>query len=173
MAGKVIGSLMVIISFSGMGFWCSKRRILCRKQMLELKRILILLKDEIRFLHTPLPEALKRLGNSSVSPFSDIFQQMGESLKNHEAENFYDVWEQGINRIFRESSIKWEYLEELLILGKNLGTMDWQAQLNRLDVYLMELEESLKRMQEENREKVKLYRVLGILSGIFIIILLV
>lgn len=173
MAGKIIGSLMVIISFSGLGFWSSKRRLLCRKQMLELKRLLLLLRDEIRFAHTPLPGALIRIGGKSIPPFKDIFREMGENLMNHEMDGFYNAWEMGINRLYTESCLKWEDLEELLALGKNLGTMDFMAQLNRLDAYLQELEGRLCFIQEENKEKVKLYRILGIISGIFLTILLV
>lgn len=173
MTGKIAGAVMVIISFSGLGFWLAGRRILCRKQLLELKRLLMILGDEIRFAHTPLPEALKRIGNKASPPFFDVFCKMGESLIRHETESFYDVWSAGVHRLFMESCIKWEDLEELDVLGKNLGSMDFEAQLNRLNLYLMELDERLKWIQEENREKVRLYRLFGILSGIFITILLV
>lgn len=173
MALKIAGAVMVIISFSGLGFWSAGRRILCRKQMLELKRLLIILRDEIRFAHTPLPEALKRLGEKASPPFSDIFKEMGESLSFNETDSFYNVWTTGVHRLFERSRIKWEDLEGLDMLGKNLGSMDFTAQLNRIDVYLQELEDRIKRVQEENREKVKLYRLLGVLSGIFLTILLV
>ena len=173
MAWKAAGAVMVIISFSGLGFWSAGRRIFCRQQLLELRRLLVILGDEIRFARTPLPEALKRIGSKASSPFSDIFCKMGESLIRHETESFYDTWTIGIHRLFMESCIKWEDLEELDVLGKNLGSMDFEAQLNRLNLYLRELDERLIRIQDENREKVKLYRLLGILSGIFITILLI
>lgn len=173
MTGKILGAVMVIISFSGMGFWVSGQRILCRKQMLELKRLLLILRDEIRFAHSPLPEAFIRIGNKSSPPFSSVFLEMGEKLRDHKTDSFYAAWSEGVKRLMLESRIKREDLEELDTLGRNLGTMDWQAQLNRLDAYLNEFDGRLSQVHEENKEKVKLYRLLGVSAGIFLTILLV
>ena len=60
----------------------------------------------------------------------------------------------------------------LLELGKQLGCPDLSVQLQTLELFEEGLRELIKKASEDCREKAKIYRYLGALSGLFLVVLL-
>ena len=62
--------------------------------------------------------------------------------------------------------------EEFVQLGEYLGYLDMDVQKNTLEWYLQQLKTEIDALTEEMPVKKKLYQSLGVLSGIFLAILL-
>ena len=58
-----------------------------------------------------------------------------------------------------------------MLLGQYLGYLDIDMQENTIALYLQELEQKIRLLQEEMPARQKLYQSMGILGGIFISIL--
>lgn len=58
---KFIGAVLVIISGTGIGFKASENLILQNVQLKKLKELLIILRGEIRYNNTVMPQALRNI----------------------------------------------------------------------------------------------------------------
>lgn len=85
--------------------------------------------------------------------------------------NFTMVWQEGlhagINTAFRPEDI--EFLDQV---GLSLGSTDIAGQLNTLELHKNNLAMIRQKAEEECKRKTKLYRSLGVLSGVFLSIML-
>ena len=63
-------------------------------------------------------------------------------------------------------------VETLKSMGNQLGLADEQVQIRLLDVYLEHLGRTIDDLQEEYKNKTKLYHCLGIMGGLLVSILL-
>lgn len=61
---------------------------------------------------------------------------------------------------------------QMIKFGEHLGYLDKEMQLNTLDLYLVQLDEELRGLTSNVKEKTYLYNSLGIMAGIFISIVL-
>ena len=63
--------------------------------------------------------------------------------------------------------------KEWLTLGENLGYLDMEMQLHMLEIFQTHLSESMEEEREEVKRQSKLSRILGVMSGIFLTVLLI
>ena len=65
-----------------------------------------------------------------------------------------------------------EYLEQLAGLGEHLGYLDVDMQERTLGLYLEQLDISIEYLRTNQREKCRLYTSLGIMGGMFLVIVM-
>ena len=66
-----------------------------------------------------------------------------------------------------------EELQKLKELGKSMGMADLEMQVKSLDLYLEELARSMSDLRPVIKNKIRLYHCLGVMSGLFLSILLI
>ena len=65
-----------------------------------------------------------------------------------------------------------EDLEQLAALGEHLGYLDLDMQERTLLLYLEQLDLSIEYLQRHRQEKCRLYTSLGVMGGIFLVIVM-
>lgn len=170
---KIIGCLLVIGSSTGMGFFFSNE-MRCRLDNLkELKKLVSLLRGDIRYANTPLPEAISsitRRHNGSYNTFLGIVSDKLHELSGH---TFSEIWKDAVNQELADTSLSKKDKLHLIQFGENLGYLDKDMQMNVIDLFLSQLEEEIKEMTKTLKEKSYLYNTLGIMAGIFIVIVMI
>ena len=73
----------------------------------------------------------------------------------------------------RDTGLEQEEKDKLSEIGKRLGNADMEAQIRSLDLYLEELKKSMEEKREGMKTRIRLCHCLGVMSGIFLTILLV
>ena len=73
--------------------------------------------------------------------------------------------------LFR-SPLRKEEIRIIKDFGIHLGTTDRETQLKNIDECVNEMEVCILNLKREKKEKCKLYKMLGVLSGVFISIIL-
>ncbi|MEG2774554.1 MAG: stage III sporulation protein AB [Acetivibrio sp.] len=169
---KILGSVFIIFSTSFLGYLLGMEKKNRLKQLRQLKKAGYLLRGEIQYGYTPLPEALINLGERSQTVFSDFFISVAEKLKKYEGESFYGIWEKEIKENLIKTSLQVGDKKKLMALGENLGYLDQEMQIKNIDLYLDGLEEEIKVEMNSQNEKIRLYQLLGVLSGIFVTIVM-
>ena len=167
---KLIGTVITITACSAIGYLKAGDLEERKKQLLELKRILSMMQDEIRYAATPIPEMLTLFSEKAKVPFSDFFSRVQKQLE--ESNEFQDIWYREAEELGKQSSLNCEDIEELKQLGSELGCLDITSQIHRILYYTERLEEKLQIITEENRQKTRLYRLSGVMAGLFFSILL-
>lgn len=170
---KVVGCVLVITSSTAMGFFFSNE-MKCRIEGLrELKKLIGLLRGDIRYASTPLPEAISALYRRHTGSFNPFFRYVSEKLQELSGLTFSEVWKQAVERELLDTSLTKKDKLNLIHFGENLGYLDKDMQMNTLDLYLSQLEDEIADLSKTVKEKTYLYNSLGIMAGVFISIIMV
>lgn len=170
---KIIGCMLVIASSAGMGFYFSgeiKSRI---EDLKELKKLIGLLRGDIRYASTPLPEAISAMARRSSGHFEVFLKNVSGKLSELSGATFFEIWREAVEKDLIDTSMAKKDKCQLIQLGENLGYLDKDMQLNTLDLYLSRLDEEIADLTKTAKEKTYLFRSLGIMAGIFISIIMI
>lgn len=170
---KIIGCIMVVLSSAGVGFYYSseiKSRI---DDLKELQKLIGLLRGDIRYASTPLPEAIHSISKRHNGKFFPFFNCISIQLEELSGRTFSQIWKSATECELMNSSLTKKDKLHLIQFGDTIGYLDKEMQLNTLDLYLSQLDYEISDLSKTVKEKSYLYRTLGITSGIFIIILMV
>lgn len=169
---KAAGSLLVAVCtwLLGAAFQNDlKQRILLLE---DFQRGVLLLHQEIEYLKLPLGEAALLAGKSLREPLSAFFEEVGRELERLPGTPFFMVWRECGVRNLLDTALKEEDLELFWQLGIQLERMEPGGGSAFFGMFEQRLEAALSGAVEEHREKAQLYKRLGMMGGIFLVILL-
>lgn len=169
---KILGSLMIVIASTSLGFNLAVRYVERPRQIRQLISCLSALKSHINYVAIPLPEALSRCTGGITGPVAELFHTMAWLLVNKGWLTPQAALDQALKQSNKLALNKAER-EVLAVFSANLGGMNREEQHKSLDL----AHEQLSRIQYEAEklcdQNVKMYRYLGVCSGLAIIIILV
>lgn len=137
----------------------------------ELKRFLIALnmfKAKIEFTYEPIKEIFESISKTVYEGNKNIF---GLSAKNLNYRDVYLVWQEN-TEILRDTLEK-EDIEIIKTFGKLLGKTDKNGQISEMLLSKELIERQVEKAEEEKNKNVKLYRSLGVITGLTIIIVFI
>lgn len=170
---KGIGSVLIVVATSliGYGFGLDLQKHL--EEQRYLRQIIFMIRGEIRYAKTPLSEVLEHVGKRSKDPYRSWFQTLAAQLRERSGNSFQTLWEQTMKTYLIQSALSQEDLEQLRELGQNLGYLDGEMQIRTIDLYLERLELAIEKTREDLTAKKRLYNYLGVMSGILIAVVLI
>ena len=80
---------------------------------------------------------------------------------------FEEIWITAIDIHFKDTFLTYSELEELKQIGKNISHKE------ALALFLAQIELFIQHTREEEKTKKKLYQSMGIMTGIFLVIVLI
>ena len=167
---KFIGAVILICATSFIGFSmaaeCSKRP----RALRELQSMLQMLENEISYLSNLLSEAFNRIYDSSNFDTAILFREAAKYLGT-DGYTADLAWEKAIEENFGKLSLNFEDKTILLSFGKMLGNSDLEGQLNNIRLISSQLKLQEQKAEEMKRKNEKMYRSLGVLSGLAIAII--
>lgn len=170
---KILGSILVIVFSTIAGLKLGndyKERIL---ELKMIKQFLILLRGEIKYHKTPIDEALSNIYGRSGKNIDIMLKEVIDGIKAQDKKEFAKIWQNGVVKLKKETSMSEDDLEKLLQFGENIGFLDKETQINNIDLYLEKLDEDIKNLTARLDDKCRIYNVCGVLTGIFIVLLIV
>lgn len=169
---KVMGATLVIFACAALGYGksaeISARLFLLR----EIEKMLLLLMGEITYRKEALPEAMLRVSGKIQEPLCSFLKETAKMAQKYQSERFAGIFRGNAEKYLKNSDLTQKDLEEFVQLGEYLGYLDTDMQKNTSQWYLQQLKTEIDTLIGEMPVKKKLYRNLGILSGIFLAILL-
>lgn len=169
---KWIGALLLIGTTTWLGFEWSNRLTNRPKHIRQLKNALQILEAEIVYSQLPLRDAFKNIAKQLPSPTNLFFRNMGKSLEDQNID-FSSSWEKNVDAFMRQSSLQANEKEILLQFGRTIGQHDFYQQQKHIQLTLSHLERELEDAREEQQKYSKMAKSLGILAGLFIVLLLI
>lgn len=170
---KLIGSFLTISSMTAMGFYFSTLLRTRLEELKELKKYMLILKGDIRYSKTPLPEALENLASRSSGNFCGFFSSIAGRLFKMEGETFEQVWKEAVENCLGDTCLHKEDKICLKKFGENLGYLDKEMQMNTMDLYISQLEQQIEELSKVVGEKTRIYNILGIMAGVFVTIVMI
>lgn len=150
----------------GFGMACSvKKKIGILRQMV---RALQLLRNEIAFCGTPLPQAFALMAASCEGLLGQQFEAIAKTMDKH-------PWMTAAEAMRQSKSVIQDLTVESLLneLTEGLGKYDLEAQLQAISFAKNRTDTLLLQAEQEQNSKSKLYETLGICAGLSIAILLI
>lgn len=170
---KWFGAILVLTACTGFGlaFADYQKRRLRAVQM--LKKAIVLLRGQILYANAPLAEALWETGNRVEEKTGSFFRAVSERLEEGDGVSLKEIWEEELGKVQENWSLEKTELEDFGQFGGELGYLDLAMQEKTLNLYLERLEMTENLLQRGLDAKVKLSASLGLLSGIFLVIILI
>lgn len=165
---KGIFLILIFLTSSGIGMLISQKYRNREKQLKEIKNAFHILETKIRFTYAPMPEIFGEIAEGTSGPVSNIFALAKEKMKETSAGR---AWEEAIEE--ENTELRKEDKEVLKELGVLLGKTDVEGQISQIKVTNIFLEEQIEKAGQERKKNEKLYKTLGMVTGLAIIIVLI
>lgn len=163
---KLIGSIFILAACTGIGFTKSYEMQNHLGTLEELKKIFYILKSELQYTRAPFAEVFEKIGYKTCEPFQTWLFELCKCINSKKNSTFWEMWRASIEENLKDCRLKEDDLEELKQVGKNLEYTEG------LDLYIEQIEYKIKNLREVYQSKRKICQSLGIMGGVFLVILL-
>lgn len=164
---KIIIYSFIFLTCSLIGILNSRKYVDRVNELKDFKEALNIFKTKVKFTYEPIPEIFNQISENSNSRIARIFKVASNNMKFYAAG---DAWIKAINTDML--NINAEDKNILKSLGKLLGQTDIEGQISQIELTSTFLEEQIIKAEKEREKNEKLYRTLGTVIGMTIVIIL-
>lgn len=167
---KYISLVAILFLAMYIGNLMSKKYINRVKELVQIKLALNIIKSKIKFTQIPLKDIFEQISKNTeevnVKEFwENTIKELNKNLSIEEA------WENAIKKT--ETNLNKEDLNILLDMGKMLGKTDVDGQVSNLEIASTFIDTQIEKAEIEKQKNSKLYKTLGVVTGLAIIIILI
>lgn len=162
---------MILTATTWAGILYGKEQQSQLEHLYYLRHIIHMLKGELEYSSAPLGEIFCRIAVRVKEPYRSWLHHLQHQTEKREEEEFRKIWRVGIERDLKELHLKKEYKEQLKEVGDCIGKMDRMSEEKNLQLYLETLDLGIKKARAEIADKKRIGNCIGIMSGLFLIIL--
>lgn len=166
---KIIGVILILSSSIIYGFVMSGELKIQYDELLELKKIMFLLRGEIEYSICPIREALGNISERCSDKFKSIIFSISEDNEKNFSESWKREWEKG----FKTLKLSKEEQKDIILLNEGIGLRDKDSQIKQIELYLLRLENSIDAMKVIIPKKSRVYKCLSVAFGIFLSIIII
>ena len=141
-------------------------------ELKEFKNALNIFKTKIRYTYEPIPEIFEQISKNTNSNISNVFGVASEKIKVLAAGEAWNLALKKEELVYIIKNINDEDRLALSNLSKLLGKTDVTGQLNQIELTTDFLEDQIKKAEQQRDKSEKMYRTLGMLIGMAIVIIL-
>lgn len=168
---KAIGAGLLMVSSTGLGFRIARDFRERARQLRALILSIRVLQAEIEYSVTPLPQALRRVGDRSQSPIDKLFAAAAQAL--HDSEQSVErAFQTGIDACQLVSALRSQDFEVVTEFGNTLGTSDRAHQSQHFEIALSRLTGLEREARESQRKHERMWQYIGVLTGLMLVIIL-
>ena len=168
---KWVGALFILFSTTWLGFYFAGRLSERTKELRAWKLALQSLEAEVMYSQLPLQEACKRIAHQLKGPINSFLKDFSNQLETS-AFSAKEAWENSLTKYAKTVSIKESDLQVLLQFGETIGMHDKYSQQKQIVLAMKHLEREEQEALDSQSSYERMSKMLGILSGILIVILL-
>lgn len=169
---RLAGSILIIASAAGIGWLYGTELKNYLQKMRYIRYVAGLIKGELEYTGAPLAEIFRETGRWVKKPFSTWLVRMASEIDEREESAFARIWNRGIDRDLRELNLKSEHSILLKELGTFLGQIDQETAGKSMQLYLNRLDLEIEKLREGLAAKRKIGNCLGVMGGIFLVVVL-
>lgn len=168
---KIIGSLLFVSATSFIGLDWSKRLSKRPQQIRMLIQSLQLLEAEMGYSQLRLQQIFLILSQKIDAPIGLFYGHLGRELSSI-TEDFIMIWDKELECLQGESDLKSNEIDILKQFGRHLGHHTFNEQEKHITLTIYYLQHELEEANEVKQKYEKMAKSLGVLIGIFIVLLL-
>jgi len=169
---KLVGSVLVVLACTAMGFSLVRREQERYRSIEELCLFLMELARLIRFSLEPLPSLLAHLAEDENAPARPFAEKLKELLDEKKSQPFRVLWQEAAEAYVTTYHLPAAVKSLFNTLGSRLGQADSDIEADRLARGAEEIRQLLEAMKKDSAQKEKNTKTLGALLGVLIVIML-
>ena len=170
---RIIGALIVLGASTIAGVYYGNIETYRMRDLLEFKKALSILRSQIEYARTPLPEAMQSISVRVRESVGKVFEMCAELLVYERNEKIAHIWEASVEQHKNALFLTQEDVEQMKGFGAQLGNMDSEAQIMNISMLIDYIDERVSHLNESRDRNGKLYRSLGVLGGALIVIIFI
>ncbi len=160
----------IVVGSTSIGFILSKRYSDRLEELNAFNTLVNILQNSIKFTKLPLNEIFEQIGNITIKTnVKNIFIICKENLTNLNVDN---AWKKAIDEEIYYLNMKNEDFDVIETLGSILGKTDIDGQMSGLNQFKERLSIQIKQAEFEKNKNSKMFKSLGTIVGLVIVILL-
>lgn len=168
---KLVGSAMIIITTAALGLAYANRKVDRVKHINYFISAFNMLEIEIKFAMSFLPDAFRKIASSSDRKIGEIFEYAANKITDCKT-NACEAWNEAINKKIPNLCLNNDDKNIITALGSSLGETDGESQIKNIRLIVERLKNQMVKADEDKEKSEKLFKNLGVLSGLTIVIIL-
>ena len=165
-----IGAILLIIATSSIGFERSLRLKKRPEQLMQIKTALQIMEAEMVYSQHAIVDVCDQISKHIQAPLKVFFHAVATKLS--ENDDLAVLWTKELDELKFSSALEEEELSILKQFGHTLGHFDLTQQQKQIQLTSVHLDRLLKEADQNYLMFSKVYRGIGILSGILIALIL-
>ncbi len=165
---KFILLISIIVVSTLLGILFSKKYSRRESELKDMKSALNMFSTKIKFTYEPIPNLFLEISNKIGGNIGKIFERASIRMKEESAG---EAWNKSFDDV--ATNLLDEDITTLKNLGRLLGQTDLEGQISEIEVVNQFLDTQLENARQEKLKNEKMYRTLGIISGMTIAIILI
>lgn len=170
---KLIGAVMVMFSSCGIGFLFAKEFYKRKEELEEQYNLLKMMLGDIRYARASFPESVEKAGKRHRGSYSVWLEELARQIEDSPGVTIADIWKSAADTGLYQSALTKEDRKRFEEFGELLRVQEREPVIAGFEVYLSELADEIDKIRDAITTKTKLYRSMGILIGIFIVVLFI
>lgn len=169
---KIVILALIMILTTKIGIEKASTYTVRLEELNKFKESLCFLKTKIEFTYEPLNEIFKEISSLVYENKENIYKELtSKSIDDGSDNSLFLSWQNATKTIL--NSVKNEDLIIIRNFGKLLGKTDKQGQISEIELTKSLIEKQIKNAEEEKIKNEKLYKSMGIVTGLGICIILI
>lgn len=172
MTVRLAASLVILVGCAYLGFSIASAFRRRARQLEEFYLVIKQMEFDIDFLNMPLYEAFKRVSGICEGGVKNVIDYVGGSLTENHCVDMHSLWKKAFERFEHNLELNEADKRIMLDFAKNLGCGDRVREKNNINAAAMRLKVAGDEARTTAEVNGKMYRGLGVLGGIFVVIVL-
>jgi stage III sporulation protein AB len=143
------------------------------KSLIDLHQAVRLLETEVIVFANPLPIAIKNISNRITDEIFNAFKIIEKDMHSNDGGDLYNSFLKTTDFLRSSCCLKPEDINVFLSLGKSIGKTNREDQQQHFKFIISEISQLIIEAKEDKNKNEKMYRFLGILMGLGMIIILI
>lgn len=169
---RAAGSVLIIVAGAGAGYMYGMELKRYYENIMYLRYVAGLILGEIKYTEAPLAEVFCSVASRIRQPYRAWLQGTAAAVEERDESELARIWNRCVDRYLKELGLKSEHSILVKEMGTFLGQLDMETFERSMQMYLNRMDLETERLRENLASKRKIGNCLGLMGGIFLVVIL-
>lgn len=169
---RVIGAVLILTATGGAGYVYGQELKQYLEKLQYFRYVMSLIRGEIAYTHAPLPEIFSEVARRVKEPYRRWLIKTAGEMEQREEYGFARAWNRCVDKYLKELGLKNEHSVLAKEPGTFLGSLEKDTLDHAMQLYLNKVDLEIEKLREGLEAKTRVGGCLGVMSGIFLIVIL-